>query len=79
MSASRFGFLLGNSTLRYGFFDGSRVGAGGELSWEELEREGAEGETFSRIFGSDRSPGELVAGSVRDDRLAVLELSLIHI
>ena len=73
MSAGRFGFLLGNSTLRYGSFEGSRVGAGGVISWEELDREGAEGEAFSRIFGPDRSPGELVAGSVRDDRLAVLE------
>ena len=73
MSASRLGFLLGNSTLRYGSFDGSSVGAGGVLSWEELEREGAEGEAFSRIFGPGRSPGELVAGSVRVDRLAVVE------
>ena len=73
MSASRFGFLLGNSTLRYGSFDGPRVDDGGVLSWEELEREGAEGEVFSRIFGPGRGRGELVTGSVRDDRLAMLE------
>jgi len=73
MSASRFGFLLGNSTLRYGSFDGPRVDDGGVLSWEELEREGAEGEAFSRIFGPGRGRGELVTGSVRDDRLAMLE------
>lgn len=72
MSASRFGFLLGNSTLRYGSFDGPGVGAGGVISWAELEREGAEGEALSRIFGPGWRSGELVAGSVRDDRLAML-------
>lgn len=73
METSRLGLLLGNSTLRYGRFEGSRVKDCASLPWQELAGEDRPGGFLERIFGSGWEQDEVVVGSVRDDRLTSLE------
>jgi type III pantothenate kinase len=59
------GLLLGNTSLRYGLFDGDAILEPGRASWEELPLRGPELTERFRQRGVDT----VVAGSVRDDLL----------
>jgi type III pantothenate kinase len=66
------GFLVGNSRVRYGFFEGSKVCESGAVAWGDLQREvPAVAATALR-----RGVAVAVLGSVRDDLLPGLERQL---
>jgi type III pantothenate kinase len=63
------GLLLGNTSLRFGVFDGTEVVRSGRIEWPDLSARSGE---IARVVG-ELQVDEAVAGSVRDDLFESLE------
>ncbi|MBN1441795.1 MAG: type III pantothenate kinase [Planctomycetes bacterium] len=71
--AMNIGLLLGNSRIRLGFFEGSKITEWDVLAWDDLYR--ADFEELRQIFRQHTVDG-VVIGSVRDDRLQALRAAM---